>query len=57
MLDSKIFTLLKVVETGNYTQAGKALNLTQPAISQHIRALENETGSNLIIYYNYFHYC
>ena len=44
MLDSKIYTLLKVVETGNYTQAGKALNLTQPAISQHIRALENETG-------------
>lgn len=44
MLDSKIFTLLKVVETGNYTQAGKALNLTQPAISQHIRALEVNTG-------------
>ncbi|MBR2809104.1 MAG: LysR family transcriptional regulator [Erysipelotrichaceae bacterium] len=44
MLDSKIYTLLKVAETGNYTRAGKLLNLTQPAVSQHIRALETETG-------------
>ncbi|MBQ3272063.1 MAG: LysR family transcriptional regulator, partial [Solobacterium sp.] len=42
MLDPKIKTLLKVVETGNYTQAAKALNLTQPAVSQHIKALETE---------------
>ena len=44
MLDTKILSLLKVVETGNYTQASKALNLTQPAVSQHIRALEDELG-------------
>lgn len=42
LLDSKILSLLKVVETGNYTLAGKELNLTQPAISQHIRAIETE---------------
>jgi len=42
MLDPKIYTLLKVAETGNYTQAGKELNITQPAVSQHIRALERE---------------
>lgn len=42
MLDAKILSLLKVVETGNYTLAGKELNLTQPAISQHIRAIETE---------------
>jgi len=40
MLDPKVFTLLKIVETGSYTQAAKALNLSQPAVSQHIRALE-----------------
>lgn len=57
MLDAKIFTLLKVVETGNYTHAAKELNLTQPAVSQHIHALEKEwnvkiferVGSQLII--------
>ena len=42
MLDTKILSLLKVVEMGNYTQASRALNLTQPAVSQHIRALEEE---------------
>lgn len=42
MLDSKVLTLLEVVETGNYTRAAKKLNLTQPAVSQHIRALEEE---------------
>ena len=44
LLDTKILSLLKVVETGNYTLAGRELNLTQPAISQHIRAMENEFG-------------
>ena len=42
LLDTKILSLLKVVETGNYTLAGKELNLTQPAISQHIHAIETE---------------
>ena len=44
MLDTKILSLLKVVETRSYTQASRALNLTQPAISQHVRALEEELG-------------
>lgn len=47
MLDSKIYTLLKVVETGSYTQAAKELNLSQPAVSQHIRALETELNAKL----------
>ena len=47
MLDTKIYTLLKVAETGNYTKAGKELNLTQPAVSQHIRQLEKELGITL----------
>ncbi len=44
MLDQKIYTLLKVAETGNYTRAGKELNLTQPAVSQHIHQLEKMLG-------------
>ncbi len=44
MLDQKIYTLLKVAETENYTKAGKELNLTQPAVSQHIRQLEKQLG-------------
>lgn len=47
MLDTKLNTLLKVAEYRNYTQAAKSLNLTQPAVSQHIHALENELGVRL----------
>lgn len=47
MIDSKIYSLLKVCETGNYTRAAAALSLTQPAVSQHIRALEAELGIHL----------
>ena len=44
MIDTKIVSLLKVVETGNYTYASRELNLSQPAISQHIKGLEDEFG-------------
>ncbi len=44
MIDTKIVSLLKVVETGNYTYASRELNLSQPAISQHIKGLEEEFG-------------
>lgn len=42
MEDSKFITLLTVSELKNYTLAAKKLNLTQPAVSQHIHQLENE---------------
>ena len=44
MLDTKIGSLLTVVEEGNYSKAAKKLNLTQPAVSQHIKALEEMLG-------------
>lgn len=47
MLDTKLYTLLRVAEYRNYTQAAKSLNLTQPAVSQHIHALEDELGIKL----------
>ncbi|HEU5090652.1 MAG TPA: LysR family transcriptional regulator, partial [Roseiflexaceae bacterium] len=33
-------TFLAVVEAGNYSAAAERLHMSQPAVSQHIRALE-----------------
>ncbi len=44
MVDTRLISLIRVYETGNYTRAAKQLSLTQPAVSQHIRALEQEYG-------------
>ncbi|WP_323781168.1 LysR substrate-binding domain-containing protein [Leisingera sp.] len=38
-----------VIETGNMTQAGEVLGVTQPAISRLIRDLENEFGLQLFV--------
>lgn len=48
MLDQKLRTFIKVVEYKNYTKAAEALNLTQPAVSQHIKKLEAHYGLPLI---------
>ena len=42
MVDPKLYSLLQVYETRSYTQAAKRLSITQPAVSQHIRSLEQE---------------
>jgi len=44
VLDPKLYSLLEVHETGNFTRAAQKLSLTQPAVSQHIRALEKDYG-------------
>ena len=44
MIDPKIRTLLALVECGNYTKTAKQLSLTQPAITHHIKLLEEEFG-------------
>lgn len=44
MLDPKLYSLMAVNATGNFTRAAEQLSLTQPAVSQHIRALEQELG-------------
>jgi DNA-binding transcriptional LysR family regulator len=38
-------TFIAVVEAGNYSLAAAALHLTQPAVSQHIHALEEQLGN------------
>ena len=57
LLDNKLETLLAVNEFKSFTTAAKILNLTQPAVSQHISQLEkeynikifNKNGSDLIL--------
>lgn len=44
MIDPKMRSLIWVVEEGGYTRAARALHLTQPAVSHHIRQLEAEYG-------------
>jgi DNA-binding transcriptional LysR family regulator len=39
-----IRTFLTVVDAGNYTAAAEQLHMSQPAVSQHIRALEEQLG-------------
>lgn len=40
-------TLIALAETGNLSRAGKRLNLSQPAVSHHVRAVEEEYGIQL----------
>ena len=47
MVDTRLLSLIKIVETGSYTKAADQLSLSQPAVSQHIRQLENELNVKL----------
>ncbi len=49
MLDFRVQTFLTVCRTLNYTQAARELNITQPAVSQHIAALERHYGAPLFV--------
>ena len=53
VIDPKVYSLIKVSETGSYTRAAEQLSLTQPAVSQHIRALEGELGIRIFERYEY----
>lgn len=52
MLDFRTETFLTVCQTMNYTAAAKQLNITQPAVSQHIHFLEEQYNTCLFIYRN-----
>lgn len=49
MINARLYTLLEVYEQGSITKAAAKLNLTQPAVSQHIRYLEQEYNVKLFV--------
>lgn len=50
MLETKQLKIFRaVVETGGFTRAGQRLGLSQPAVSQQIRALERLVGVELLL--------
>lgn len=48
MIDSKLTTFINVAKLRSYTRAAEMLNLTQPAVTQHIKQLEEYYGVKLI---------
>ncbi|MDB4866707.1 MAG: LysR family transcriptional regulator [Cohnella sp.] len=47
-MDQALEVFQTVAETRNFTRAGERLHMTQPAVSQHIRALEARLGVRLL---------
>ncbi len=48
MIDTKLVTFINVAKLKSYTRAAELLNLTQPAVTQHIKLLEDYYGVVLI---------
>lgn len=44
MVDPRLYSLIRVAEAGSFTRAAEQLSLTQSAVSQHIRQLEQQLG-------------
>lgn len=47
MVDTKLYSLVAVYECGSFVGAAKKLSVTQPAVSQHIKALEAQLGVSI----------
>ena len=47
MVDTRLYSLIQIVETRSYTKAAEQLSLSQPAVSQHIRQLETSLNVKL----------
>lgn len=50
MLDYRILTFLKLCDTMNYHVTAELMNMTQPAVTQHIKYLEREYHCRLFFY-------
>lgn len=50
MMDQKLISFMSIVRLRSYTGAARELSLTQPAISHHMRLLEEEYGHKMFIY-------
>lgn len=48
MIDIRLLTFITVAKTKSYTKSAEILNITQPAVSQHIKFLEYEYGVHLV---------
>ncbi|NLK95777.1 MAG: LysR family transcriptional regulator [Clostridiales bacterium] len=49
MIDFRMATFLKLCEVKNYTKTAKEINITQPAVTQHIQSLEKEFNIKVFI--------
>ncbi|MBP2001919.1 DNA-binding transcriptional LysR family regulator [Paenibacillus shirakamiensis] len=47
-MDQTLLVFITVVDKGNFTRAAEELHMTQPAVSQHIQALERTSGARLL---------
>ena len=52
MLDHRIYTFLELCKLMNYRKTAEVLNMTQPAVTQHIKYLEAEYGCKLFEYHS-----
>ncbi|KAE9633444.1 LysR family transcriptional regulator [Defluviitalea raffinosedens] len=52
LLDIRVDTFLSVCKNKSYTKAAEALNITQPAVTQHIQFLERHYGCKFFEYVN-----
>ncbi len=52
MLDYKMYTFLELCKNMNYRVTAEKLNMTQPAVTNHIKQLENEYSCRLFEYKN-----
>src|SRR5574344_1694960 len=52
MIDNRIHTFVTLCDTMNYRATAELLNMTQPAVTQHIHYLENEYQCKLFHYKN-----
>ena len=50
MLNYKLSTFLELCETKNYTKTAEKLHMTHPAVTQHIKYLEQYYGTKLFYY-------
>lgn len=49
MIDFRVYTLLQVHESKSFSKAAQKLGLTQPAVSQHIKALEEKYNATIFV--------
>ncbi len=52
MIDGRAFTFLELCNVMNYHKTAQNLNMTQPAVTQHIKYLERLYGCKLFEYTN-----